>query len=1038
MIQDGNGDGRDSAAPQSLGWGKRGIASIGMGDVVGGHYVIEDVLDEGGMAVVFRARNAATGRQCALKVLQAQLSARPEFIRLFAKEAKIGSVIGDHKHIVRVFDAGLDEERRAPFIVMELLEGETLERALEGGPLPRRVVRAIMSQLGDALEQAHRAGVVHRDLKPGNLFLTSDEDGEALLKVMDFGIAKILEGGVVRTATQVGTPAYTAPEQMGATTRKIAARQGIKIAAGVSPATDVWAIGLLAYEIFGGLPPGHYWGAETLSELPMKVAFEQLEAASRRAGDAASRLPLGFDAWFARCMHKDADERWATAGEAIRELLRLEDPLAAPPPLPQPKLPPPRAPSPPRPAAAAPASARPRARHEDEDSARMATESDADEADVADSFRTRVRSERPRARERDADDDAGLPSVGASTITVAARGASKTEVPQRAADKKLAQSSDAPVEVPKSRSSAARRERSVERPRRPNNTASYALGGAAVVALGVTGWLAYSQRSTSSAEQSCLRAEQLEDRSLAASSCDRACDTGSLASCARLATHYETGDGVKADEERARALHAKACGVAEMVPGGRKGGGSGDAARRWTTAIEGEGCEDKKCISESCAALAGYYESGRGGVPSSERIATALFKRVCDVDFAGDETPRGVAGCVGLARQREVAGQQDAARNYFNAACNGDVLEGCVGLATILERGDQHGQGRDEKTARTLYQRACDGANLAGCTRLGHMVGRGKGGWVRDEPASVKLFKRACDGGELQGCTALGSAYLSGRGGLPKDMVRAAELFRSSCEANEMVGCAQLASLTADGQGGITKDEKQAYKLNKQACDAGALLGCANLGGMYNAGQAGLTKDAREGRQLIDKACKGGEPVGCYRLAQLEAVEGKLLGHELEALFQKACDDGEPRACSALGELFERGESGITQDYERAATLYKRACDEGAMRGCTNLANLAYQGLGGLERDPAQSVSLNDQACKGGDSIGCARLGVLYALGQGVTKDRTRAAQLYDEACTRGSDKSDEMKSRCEMLQKMIASEGEEETPGGEQKTNSG
>ncbi|MBI4951820.1 MAG: serine/threonine protein kinase, partial [Myxococcales bacterium] len=300
-----------------------------VGDVVGGHYRVDAVLAEGGMAVVYRATNTATGKACALKILHAQLGLRPEFVELFAKEARVTTLIGENEHIINVFDAGVDAERGIPFIVMELCEGETLAQALERGPLPRGLCVTLLEQLARALEQAHRAGVVHRDLKPSNLFVTSDREGRPILKVMDFGIAKVLEGEAVRTATHIGTPAYNAPEQMGSSTRRLAAKQGIVIAPSVSPATDVWAIGLIAYEMLTGEMHGQYWGVETLSELPMKVAFEEHMPATERAGAGAALLPEGFDEWFERCLRKNADERFPTAGDAIGELLCLLDGRAA-------------------------------------------------------------------------------------------------------------------------------------------------------------------------------------------------------------------------------------------------------------------------------------------------------------------------------------------------------------------------------------------------------------------------------------------------------------------------------------------------------------------------------------------------------------------------------------------------------------------------------------------------------------------------------------------------------------------------------------
>ncbi|MEM9696681.1 MAG: serine/threonine-protein kinase, partial [Myxococcota bacterium] len=158
--------------------GKAAASELSSGDVIAGHYVIEERLGDGGMAVVYRAVNTATGKPIALKILRTQLGDRPEFVQLFAKEAKVSSVIGDYDHIVQVFDAGLDEERGIPFIVMELLEGETVEDILQRGPLEVALIRSLLSQLAGALEHAHDAGVVHRDLKPSNLFVTTDRAGD--------------------------------------------------------------------------------------------------------------------------------------------------------------------------------------------------------------------------------------------------------------------------------------------------------------------------------------------------------------------------------------------------------------------------------------------------------------------------------------------------------------------------------------------------------------------------------------------------------------------------------------------------------------------------------------------------------------------------------------------------------------------------------------------------------------------------------------------------------------------------------------------
>lgn len=307
-----------------------GEPTIAVGDVIGGRYRVEAWIGRGSMASVARAKHLGTGKACALKFVHEHLAARPEFVELFLKEAQVGARIGPNPYIIDVFDAAIDAERRIPYLAMELLEGKPLDRHLSaGGPMPPALVGTLLEQLAEALEQAHRAGVIHRDLKPSNLFLTQNRQGMPVIKVVDFGIAKVLEHEVQHTATQAGSPAYSAPEQLGPTLRKLAAKQGITIALGVSAATDIWALGLSAYELLIGAPPGHYWGwgpGVVLGELMMSVALEEAPPASARAGQRAHLLPQGFDAWLDRCLRKNAAERWPTATQAVSELVSLLEP----------------------------------------------------------------------------------------------------------------------------------------------------------------------------------------------------------------------------------------------------------------------------------------------------------------------------------------------------------------------------------------------------------------------------------------------------------------------------------------------------------------------------------------------------------------------------------------------------------------------------------------------------------------------------------------------------------------------------------------
>jgi TPR repeat protein/serine/threonine protein kinase len=960
-------------------------ASVSVGDVIGGHYLIEEVLDEGGMAMVYRATNSATQKPCALKILHAHFGDREEFLHLFSKEAKVSSVIGDSAHIVSVFDAGLDEELGVPFIVMELLEGQTLERVLEQGPLSPRLARHLLVQLADALEQAHSAGVVHRDLKPSNLFVTTDKAGEPLLKVMDFGIAKVLEGEAVRTATHIGTPAYNAPEQMGSSTRKLAEKVGITIGSGVSPATDVWALGLIAYEMFTGDLPGKYWGVETLSELPMKVAFEELVPASERAGNNAALLPAGFDAWFARCLRKNAAERWSTAGEAIVALLELIDADGD---------------------------------VEDLDEAELdavSTRLYDSPVTAPDKAKTRLRSDgkpdsqRPDSKRPDskrlASDPPPLPRISSPAITVAAAPALGASGKRKTDDAMRGAVSSASAVV---KAAKAKKREGVGSGRWP------LLAGVVALVLTAGGAVGYKMVKQTGAEDACLASDSAER-------CEGACQAGSLASCERLAVKLERGEGTAKDELRARQLYTRACGVEPLD--------SEEQVRAWSVAVEAQGCEGGACVASACVALAGMHEQGRAGALGSARAATSLYKRVCRLGL-DDERERGSAGCVGLGLLRERAGEIEAARNYYSAACEDGLSSGCVALGSILERGD--GEWRDEKKARALYEKACEGGDLKGCTLLGTMVERGKGGWVADPAAAVAHYRRACEGTELLGCVYLAHAHQHGRGGLTRDAVRAAELLQRGCDGGEMLACAELAAMTLAGEGGLEVDEKRVFELNQRSCEAGMPRGCSQLGKMYLEGKASLTRDPVEGRSLIERGCRGGDAVGCLALGRLDAAAGKLAGAELAALYAKACEGGAAEGCVATAEMLEAG-NGVDVDLVRAAELYQRACDEGALRGCTHLGNLVYQGTGGLERDPKRSVALNEQACKGGDRVGCARLGLLFALGHGVEVDLKRAAELHRSACN-GEAEDEAQARRCAMLGERVAPPSDEGDKGAAKK----
>ena len=183
-------------------------------------YRIVRVLGEGAMGAVYEAQHVDTGRRLAVKVIHRELI-NDAILTRFEREARAAGAI-ETQHIAEVIDAGKDAASGTPYLVMEYLEGEDLQHLLERlGPLPPDLALRIAAQACLGLAKAHEVSVVHRDIKPGNIFLARREEGEIVVKIVDFGIAKIKaaqlgqgEGtGLTRTGTIVGTPLYMSPEQ---------------------------------------------------------------------------------------------------------------------------------------------------------------------------------------------------------------------------------------------------------------------------------------------------------------------------------------------------------------------------------------------------------------------------------------------------------------------------------------------------------------------------------------------------------------------------------------------------------------------------------------------------------------------------------------------------------------------------------------------------------------------------------------------------------------------------------------------------------
>jgi eukaryotic-like serine/threonine-protein kinase len=269
---------------------------------LGGRYRVEALLASGGMGEVWTARDLLLDRAVAVKVLGPAFAGDGRAAERLRREARAAGRL-DHPGIARVLDLGEDGGR--PYLVMELLEGESLaERIGRAGPMAPAEAARVVAAVADALEAAHRAGVVHRDVKPGNVFLCADGS----VKVLDFGIASAAGETALTTGDLIGTAAYLAPE------RALGHR--------AAPPADVYALGVVLYELLAGRRP-----FEAASDLELAMAHVHAHAVP--LAQAAPGTPSFLVAACERAMARDPASRPESAA-AFAELLRAPAPTTRP------------------------------------------------------------------------------------------------------------------------------------------------------------------------------------------------------------------------------------------------------------------------------------------------------------------------------------------------------------------------------------------------------------------------------------------------------------------------------------------------------------------------------------------------------------------------------------------------------------------------------------------------------------------------------------------------------------------------------------
>jgi serine/threonine-protein kinase len=311
------------------------------GHVLGGRYTITGFIGAGGMGAVYRARHLRTGRELALKVLLPEFAARPDLMQRFTAEARAAGAL-NHPGVVEVVD--LDHEGDLHYIVMELIEGEELQARMQREhPLPCAFVARVGADIADAISCAHASSpkIVHRDLKPQNVLLARQGRQRDIVKVLDFGIAKLVESetlvhSLTRSGEIYGTPLYMSPEQL-------------RNSKDVDERADIYSIGVILFHALTGVTP---FRGESFPDLVISISTEPPPPLRSLRPDA----PAGLAAVVEKAMARNRQDRFATALELRNALLPFaeaaggaavsSDMFAATqqaPPVTTAKLPPPRA-----------------------------------------------------------------------------------------------------------------------------------------------------------------------------------------------------------------------------------------------------------------------------------------------------------------------------------------------------------------------------------------------------------------------------------------------------------------------------------------------------------------------------------------------------------------------------------------------------------------------------------------------------------------------------------------------------------------------
>lgn len=916
-------------------------------------------LGEGGMGRVFVAEQVSTGALRALKLMHPVLAHDDRFVRRFEQEAKIGANIRSD-HIVHVVAAGFDRETSTPWLAMELLEGERLGDLLERrGALDVVETQEVMSQLCHGLAAAHAIGVVHRDLKPDNIFLAHArrEGVPFTLKLLDFGIAKVIREVDNSRGEALGSVLWMAPEQTVSGSE-------------VLPAADVWALGLLAFRMLVGRP---YWkGAahESASSAMVlrEVVLDPIVPASMRADEFgfAARIPGGFDEWFDQCVAREVPKRFAHAGAAKAALMHVlwkaggNPPDSELPARPSLVLPEPTAPvlSPRSSTLPVEPAARPAARPLE-----PTLEGSMGSAVLPEAERSSARASNPSSFRR---------AVVASVLGIVLVSTGVFLLRRNRLDSACAAEDAA---------------------------ACRSLCDLARASACVRSGDIHARRSAAPGTRP---ADRVIERRAAVSAWRAACERGQLDGCTRAGVALQQGvlddPALRADEAAGARLLRKACdegrgdapGCVQYGIALRTGSGTGrNVDNRAAFDREAVGWFKLDCDpargGKGCFWLGYLYQFGDGGLVQDSSEAMASYQLGCGTGGGDPEACRHLA-------------------EYSEHGALGPRLDLSDGREDTFPHEPSETMDRFDQ-ARRLWEAECRAGDPRSCQEAAMLLWEGKSEAPAPERAA-ELLTTACDMGHAPACHMLhvvcdDSPVKSGEARPPwMKECRGAELLRRACDGRSARGCVGLGELAT-----LREDKERAYQAAESiwslACDHGTAQACRRLALLYAEGAAGIARNPKRAMVYFDRGCERGDGEACTRIAHLFRTGAEVSEKRPDlalANYTKACSLLHGQACYYAAMMLRAGDGG-PPDLPKAAELLDDACDLQDAQACLELGRM--QG----KQDPAAARRWFTRGCEGchagPNHEACAELGAMLVSDKDP-KSQAHGRELLERACKAG------------------------------------